>query len=181
MFQQLISHLFTLLCLLILSGCASTKITGHAEAEVESPIRSIKITVASAQVAKFSYQQLSMNETIRDLFSLLPTRLPATFRANGIAVSDSAARYELVVLPSSAKYISYGGHVELTLNAYIEDRNISNRKVWQASLRFWRPGFSVVDERVVDEFAKALLTQLVADGAVSLGSNEIRLPSTSDL
>lgn len=181
MFQLPIKYLSTLLCLIVLAGCASTKIASHTEAKVESPIKNIKITVISAQVAKFSYQQLSMNQTINDLFSLLPKRLPLTFKANGIAVSDDATRYELVVSPSFAKYRSYGGHVELSINAYIKDRNISNKTVWQAALKFWRPGFSAVDEPVADEFAKTLLAQLVADGAMNLDSNEIRSPSSSDL
>lgn len=165
----------------ILFGCASTRVTGHKLAEIDTPITKIKLTVLSGQVAKFSYQQLSMNQTINDLMPLIPKRLPLVFSANGLQVSESGATHELVLAPSSVKYHSYGGNVELNINAYIFDRSGKNNKVWEAKLRFWRPGFSIVDEKVADEFSKDLLSQLVTDGVVRLESNELRLPLSSNL
>lgn len=160
-----------------LAGCAHTSVTGHKLVHIDEPVKKLSYVIYSGNFTGRSVGSALINDTANELMPLLPKRIAEVFSLNGIDTAPSgAARHELFIVPFSGIYQPYGGHVGIDMHVDLLERTLPMRTIWKGTLRFWRPGFSSVNEAAADDYAKSILAQLAHDGVVKLESSEIRLP-----
>ena len=166
----------SLIATLLFNGCAKTTITPQKHVTLEAPIKKLNISVMVGKIVASTPSSTDyINKTVQDIMPLIKERIPVVFAANGLAVVSSNEQYLITLVPTQAKHIfykgTYGGHVELTIVVSIKDKT-TNVTVWEASIRFWRPALSVVDNDVADNFIQELITQLQHDEMIKTNLNK---------
>lgn len=166
MLKKMFIFISSLLIGILIIGCASTSIAPQKHIAVANPIQKMSISVGHGAFNNGNpVAAYAVNETIQDIMPRIKETLPIVFQKNGIEIINTPEQYEFVLIPTTAKYISYGGHVEVNMKAIIRDK-VNNSNVWEANMRFWRPGFSKVDVYVAEKFVQTIIDQLKQDGMI---------------
>lgn len=176
-----------LVCSIALSGCALTfveKSKKYSDPDADKPLNAVTFSIYQGKVlpGRTVFYDKPINETIDEITPLLRERLPIVFALNGIAVKESnVPGYAMTVTQQSARYESYGGHIDLYM--FVSLSYLSNAKpkpIWSTSVRFRRMGFSQVNKSVADKFAVALLERMAEDGVIPKKAGGFVVPGSSD-
>lgn len=166
MLKKMFIFISSLLIGIFIIGCASTSISPQKHIAVPNPIQKMSISVVHGTFNNGNPLAVyAVFETTKDIMPRIKETLPVMFQKNGIEIINTSEQYEFILIPTTAKYISYGGHVEINMKAIIRDKT-NNANVWEADVQFRRPGFSKVDVDVAEKFGQTIIDQLKRDGMI---------------
>lgn len=175
--------LLFLLAAILLSGCVSTRVTSNTSAKLAAPVEQFVLLVKTGKFQGSGGVGSSLGQrNLDDLVPHLVTRLPVIFVLNSIPMKAAPSVFDestlsgkakvLIVKPVSAIYSTRTGQT-LNLRAEILDVKASTY-IWSADISLHTLGFGKFDEKLAENVAVKLLTQLRSDGVISLPEGEPR-------
>lgn len=185
--KKIVKMILPVLAFLVLGGCtAITSTQGTKLSEPSSPVDNIGVVILQGNFRPAPGLVTFMaTKSLNQLFPLLPQRIPPVFAENGIKNKTIVApaqtieksqlgdaglpdfQYLLVISPTSAEYVTYGGNITIYMSATLLDRK-NNKMLWMGSIRFFKDGTSKIDDKAADAFAHNILAQLAKDGMLRL-------------
>jgi hypothetical protein len=178
--QPFRTPLLFLLAAFLLSGCVSTLVVSKTSEKLATPVEQFVLLVKTGQFLGSGVASRLGQENLDSLVPHLVTRLPAIFTLNNLPMKVAPSVFDestmsgktkvLIVKPISATYSSRAGQM-LNLRAEILDVKTSTY-IWSADIRLHTLGFGKFDEKLAEDVAVKLLTQLRSDGVISLPEGE---------